>query len=188
VDADDLMAEVVNMATESTQERGHLDGMSEKERNQLYEMIGMGGLKYYLLKVDPHKRMKFTPDESIELNGNTGPFIQYAHARIQSLLSKFDAVNSLDSLKINAPEKELIKLLSEYPEVVKEAGKNHSPALIANYAYELVKSFNTFYQSFTIMNEEDESLKKARIVLSHNIGKVIHSSMKMLGIQVPNRM
>lgn len=188
VDADDLMAEVVNMATESTQERGHLEGMSDKERSELYEMIGMGGLKYYLLKVDPHKRMKFNPDESIELNGNTGPFIQYAHARIQSLLSKFDTVKLSDSLKINAPEKELIKLLSEYPEVVKEAGKNHSPALIANYTYELVKSFNTFYQSYSIMNEEDESLKNARIVLSDNIGKVIHSSMKMLGIQVPNRM
>ena len=188
VDADDLMAEVVNMATESTKERGHLEGMSEKERGQLYEMIGMGGLKYYLLKVDPHKRMKFNPDESIELNGNTGPFIQYAHARIQSLLSKFETVESLDSLEINTPEKELIKLLSEYPEVVSEAGKNHSPALIANYAYELVKSFNTFYQSHSIMNEENESLKKARIVLSHNIGKVIHSSMKMLGIEVPNRM
>ena len=132
--------------------------------------------------------MKFNPDESIELNGNTGPFIQYAHARIQSLLSKFNTVESMDSLKINAPEKELIKLLSEYPEVVHEAGKNHSPALVANYAYELVKSFNTFYQAHSIMNEEDESLKKARIVLSHTIGKVIHSSMKMLGIQVPNRM
>jgi arginyl-tRNA synthetase len=188
VDADDLMAEVVNMATESTQERGHLDGMSDKERSKLYEMIGMGGLKYYLLKVDPHKRMKFNPDESIELNGNTGPFIQYAHARIQSLLSKFDTVKLSDSLKINAPEKELIKLLSEYPEIVKEAGKNHSPALIANYSYELVKSFNTFYQAYSIMNEEDESLKNARIVLSDNIGKVIHSSMNMLGIQVPNRM
>jgi len=188
VDADDLMAEVVNMATESTQERGHLEGMSDKERSELYEMIGMGGLKYYLLKVDPHKRMKFNPDESIELNGNTGPFIQYAYARIQSLLSKFDTVKISDSLKINAPEKELIKLLSEYPEIVKEAGKNHSPALIANYTYELVKSFNTFYQSFSIMNEEDESLKNARIVLSDNIGKVIRSSMKMLGIQVPNRM
>lgn len=188
VDADDLMAEVVNMAKESTQERGHLEGMSDKERSKLYEMIGMGGLKYYLLKVDPHKRMKFNPDESIELNGNTGPFIQYAYARIQSLLSKFDTIKSLSSLKINAPEKELIKLLSEYPEVVKEAGKNHSPALIANYAYELVKSFNTFYQSYSIMNEEDESLKNARIVLSDNIGKVIHSSMRMLGIQVPNRM
>jgi arginyl-tRNA synthetase len=188
VDADDLMEEVVNMASESTQERGHLEGMSDKERRQLYEMIGMGGLKYFLLKVDPHKRMKFNPDESIELNGNTGPFIQYAHARIQSLLSKFDTVDSLDSLKINAPEKGLIKLLSEYPDIVKEAGKNHSPALIANYAYELVKSFNTFYQSHSIMNEEDESLKKARIVLSQNIGKVIRSSMKMLGIQVPDRM
>ncbi|MEX1191631.1 MAG: arginine--tRNA ligase [Brumimicrobium sp.] len=188
VDADDLMAEVVSIAKESTQERGHLEGMNEKEREALYEMIGMGGLKYFLLKVDPHKRMKFNPDESIELNGNTGPFIQYTYARIQSLLSKFEIVNLNNQLAINNPEKELIKILSEYPSIIKEAGKNYSPALIANYTYELVKTFNTFYQAHSIMNESNEALKNARIILSENVGKVIYSSMKMLGIQVPNRM
>lgn len=187
VDADDIMEEVVEMATTSTQERGHLDGMSEKERENLYEMIGLGGLKYFLLKVDPKKRMKFDPDESIELNGNTGPFIQYAHARIQSLMSKI-AVNEEAGIKINAPEKEVIKQLAEYPAVVREAAENFSPALIANYSYELVKSFNGFYQQYSVINETDEALKNARILLSQNVGKVIASAMKLLGIDVPNRM
>ncbi len=187
VDADDLMEEVVKMAKESTQERGHLDGMEDQQREELYEMIGLGGLKYYLLKVDPHKRMKFNPDESIELNGNTGPFIQYAHARIQSLLSKV-SVNSDVEVNINDPEREIIKLLADYPMIIKEAGINYSPALIANYIFELVKSFNSFYQSYSVMNETDESLKNARIIISVNVGKVISSSMRLLGINVPNRM
>lgn len=187
VDADDLMEEVVQMAKTSTQERGHLEGMDEKQREELYEMIGLGGLKYYLLKVDPHKRMKFNPDESIELNGNTGPFIQYAHARVQSLLSKVDTNKDVE-VRINAPEKEIIKLLADYPMTIKEAGVNYSPALIANYIYELVKSFNSFYQSYSVMNETDESLKNARISISQNVGKVISSSMQLLGINVPNRM
>ncbi len=187
VDADDIMEEVVQMATASTKERGHLDGMAEKDRKDLYEMIGLGGLKYFLLKVDPKKRMKFDPNESIELNGNTGPFIQYAHARIQSLVNKV-ALDEVGEIKINAPEKEIIKQLSEYPTVVKEAGENYSPALIANYTYELVKSFNGFYQQYSVINETDEALKNARIVLSQNVGKVIASAMKLLGIDVPNRM
>lgn len=187
VDADDLMEEVVKMAKESTQERGHLEGLNDNQREELYEMIGMGGLKYYLLKVDPHKRMKFNPDESIELNGNTGPFIQYAHARIQSLMSKVEEV-TMDGLSINDPEKEIIKQLAEYPSIVKEAGQNYSPAIIANYTYELVKSYNSFYQSYSVLNEEDTALKNARIVISKNVGKVIKSSMHLLGINVPNRM
>tara|TARA_B100000508_G_C11465884_1_gene282591 strand:+ start:75285 stop:77180 length:1896 start_codon:yes stop_codon:yes gene_type:complete len=187
VDADDLMEEVVQMAKTSTQERGHLDGLTDEQREELYEMIGLGGLKYYLLKVDPHKRMKFNPDESIELNGNTGPFIQYAHARIQSLLSKVKADKDA-TLKIDQAEKEIIKQLADYPMIVREAGVNFSPALIANYIYELVKSFNSFYQSYSVMNETDESLKNARIIISQNVGKVIHSSMSLLGIKVPNRM
>lgn len=187
VDADDLMEEVVKMAKESTQERGHLEGMEDQQREELYEMIGLGGLKYYLLKVDPHKRMKFNPDESIELNGNTGPFIQYAHARIQSLLSKVSVNNDVE-VNINAPEKEIIKLLADYPMIIKEAGINYSPALIANYIFDLVKSFNSFYQSYSVMNETDESLKNARIIISENVGKVINSSMRLLGINVPNRM
>lgn len=187
VDADDLMEEVVKMAKESTQERGHLEGMEEDQREALYEMIGLGGLKYFLLKVDPHKRMKFNPDESIELNGNTGPFIQYAHARIQSLLSKVEVKSDVE-ININQPEKEIIKLLADYPLIIKEAGANYSPALIANYIYDLVKSFNSFYQTYSVMNETDDSLKNARILISENVGKVINSSMRLLGINVPNRM
>jgi arginyl-tRNA synthetase len=187
VDADDLMDEVVKMAEASTQERGHLEGMNDKQRAALNEMIGIGGLKYYLLKVDPHKRMKFNPDESIELNGNTGPFIQYAHARIQSLLSKVSEDEKVD-VAVGGPEKEIIKLLADYPTVVKEAGANYSPALIANYTYELVKTFNSFYQSYSVMNETDQSLKNARIVISKNVAKVIKSAMQLLGIDVPNRM
>lgn len=188
VDADDLMEEVVSKAKESTQERGHLDGMSDKDRNKLYELIGLGGLKYYLLKVDPQKRMKFNPEESIELNGNTGPFIQYAHARIQSLLSKAEGYEMVDSLKIGQEEKLIVKQLSLFPEIIKEAGENHSPALIANYTFELVKQYNSFYQSVSILNEEDKSLKSARLMISENVAKVIRLAMQLLGIDVPNRM
>ncbi|RYM33016.1 arginine--tRNA ligase [Brumimicrobium glaciale] len=188
VDADDLMEEVVSMAKESTKERGHLDGMTDAERESLYEMIGMGGLKYYLLKVDPQKRMKFNPDESIELNGNTGPFIQYAYARINSLMTKVELVNPEKEMAIDHAEKELIKQLSEFPVVIKEAGQNYSPALIANYTFELVKNYNSFYQAFSVMKEENIALKNARILISQNTGKVIHTAMRLLGINVPNRM
>lgn len=188
VDADDLMEEVVQKAKESTKERGHIDGLSEVDRNKLYEMIGLGGLKYYLLKVDPQKRMKFNPEESIELTGNTGPFIQYAHARIQSLLLKAVSVELDKKWEMNTPEKSLIKLLHEYPVVVKEAGTNHSPALVANYAYELVKEFNSFYQSVSILNEENSALKSTRLIICASCAKVIASAMGLLGIQVPNRM
>ncbi|SFT51692.1 arginyl-tRNA synthetase [Lishizhenia tianjinensis] len=188
VDADDLMAEVVHDAMESTKERGHLDGLSEEERNDLYEMIGLGGLKYFLLKVDPQKRMKFDPKESIDLNGNTAPFIQYAHARIQSLLSKAGELKAFNTTAYGAQEKELIKLLASFPETVAEAGKNHSPALIANYTFELVKLYNTFYQSVYILNEPNEELKQLRLALSANVAKVIKQAMLLLGIKVPNRM
>lgn len=188
VDADDLMEEVVQMAKDSTQERGHIEGMSEIERENLYETIGMGGLKYYLLKVDPHKRMKFNPDESIELNGNTGPFIQYAYARINSLMTKVELVNPETEMAIDQAEKDLIKQLNEFPLVIKEAGTNFSPALIANYTFELVKNYNSFYQAFSVMKEENIALKNARILISQNTGKVIHTAMRLLGIHVPNRM
>ncbi len=188
VDADDLMEEVVSMAKESTKERGHIEGMTEAERENLYEMIGMGGLKYYLLKVDPQKRMKFNPDESIELNGNTGPFIQYAYARINSLMTKVELVNPETEMAIDFAEKELIKQLGEFPLVIKEAGQNYSPALIANYTFELVKNYNSFYQAFSVMKEENIALKNARILISQNTGKVIHTAMRLLGINVPNRM
>lgn len=188
VDADELMEEVVTSAKEMTQERGHLEGMTEDEKEQLFKTIGMGGLKYYLLKVDPKKRMMFNPLESIELNGNTGPFIQYAHARIQSLIAKSEGDRDIKNTDIVSVEKELIKTLVEFPGVVDEAAKSFSPALIANYTYEMVKLFNQFYQNVPILIEEDSNKKNLRLVLSKNVGKVIATSMNLLGIQVPNRM
>jgi arginyl-tRNA synthetase len=153
VDADDLMDEVIGKAAEMTRERGHLEGMSEQEKEALFRTIGMGGLKYYLLKVDPKKRMLFNPEESIELNGNTGPFIQYAHARIRSLISKAGEIpESTKASELLPEEKEIIQLLTEYPEAVKEAGKELSPAVIANFSYELVKAYNHFYLSIFSMN------------------------------------
>ena len=188
VDADDLMEEVVTMAEAGTSERGHLEGLSEQQKQDLYEMIGMGGLKYFLLKVDPQKRMKFNPDESIELNGNTGPFIQYAHARIKSLLNKFTGEIATNQLALTENEKELVKIMSEFPSTLKEAGLNYSPALIANYSFELVKQFNTFYQSVSILNEENEALKHTRLLIATNIAEIISNAMGLLGIRVPDRM
>lgn len=191
VDADDLMQEVVDSATEMTKERGHLDGMSNEERTSLFNLIGMGGLKYYLLKVDPKKRMLFNPEESIELNGNTGPFIQYTHARIKSLLAK--SVISLEtpiqsSVELLSEEVEIIKLLNEFPSVIEEAATQLSPAVIANYTYELVKTYNHFYQAIPILIEMDEAKKEMRLVLSANVAKVIRLAMRLLGVAVPERM
>lgn len=188
VDADDLMEEVIQSAREMTQERGHLEGMSESERDALFRQIGMGGLKYYLLKVDPKKRMMFNPEESIELNGNTGPFIQYTHARIQSLLSKAGEIGAWSEASLKTEERELIKQLNLFPEVVEQAAKEYSPALIANYTFELVKAYNQFYQAVPVLIEENIASKNARLVLSRNVAKVVRLSMQLLGIEVPNRM
>ena len=188
VDADDLMAEVVQSAKEMTQERGYLEGMTEVDKEDLFQLIGMGGLKYYLLKVDPKKRMMFDPAESIELNGNTGPFIQYAHARIKSLLARGGETKTLNAKELATAEKEVIKLLVEYPSIIQEAGRELSPAVICNYIFELVKLYNQFYQNIPILIEEDEELKNMRLVLSKNIAKVIVSSMCLLGVRVPERM
>ena len=188
VDADDLMSDVVNSAKEMTQERGHIEGMTDDEKNELFDLIGMGGLKYYLLKVDPKKRMMFNPEESIELNGNTGPFIQYTHARIKSLLRKAGDLGALKSVSIIPEEKEIMKQLAEFNSVVSEAGKNYSPALIANYTYELVKLYNHFYQAVPILIEEDEDLKNMRLILSKNVAKVIDLAMRLIGVKVPERM
>jgi len=190
VDADDLMQEVVDKAAEMTRERGHLEGMTEDQKNALFKLIGLGGLKYYLLKVDPKKRMMFNPEESIELNGNTGPFIQYAHARIKSLLTKagtFDW-NLQTAISLKEEEREIIKLLLQFPEVVREAGSLLSPAIIANYSYELVKAYNHFYQAVSILNEPDAATKGFRLELSKKVAQVIQSSTSLLGIQVPERM
>jgi arginyl-tRNA synthetase len=189
VDADDLMQEVIDAATESTQERGHIENMSEAERQHLFQTIGLGGLKYYLLKVDPKKRMMFNPAESIDLQGNTGPFIQYAYARIQSLLSKtgkpeVQSLNTLEESELN-----LIKELSEFPKVLVSAAQNYSPAEIANYTYELVKSYNQFYQSVpSIVNETDAAQKALRVNISYSVGQVVKTAMHLLGIAVPERM
>lgn len=188
VDADDLMEEVIQSAKEMTAERGHLEGMSDADRETLYRTIGMGGLKYYLLKVDPRKRMLFNPAESIELNGHTGPFIQYAHARIQSLLGKADTYKLDTDTAVGTSEKEIIKQLVLYPSVIEEAAKTYSPSVVANYTYELVKLFNQFYQNVMILSETDEKQKALRLAVSENVAKVIKSSMDLLGITVPNRM
>ena len=188
VDADDLMHEVIDKAGALTAERGHLEGMTKEDINTLCRTIGMGGLKYYLLKVDPKKRMMFNPDESIELNGNTGPFIQYAYARINSLINRSGGIQSYNSIELKEEEREIIKLLIEYPTVVKEAGKMYSPAVIANHIYELVKSFNQFYQAVPILIEENQDAKNLRLELSKNVAKVIKSSMKLIGVEVPERM
>ncbi|MCO6499171.1 MAG: arginine--tRNA ligase [Vicingus serpentipes] len=191
VDADDLMNMIVGDAKAMTQERGHLEGMSEEEKEDLYSLIGLGGLKYFLLKVDPKKGMIFDPKESIDLNGNTGPFIQYAHARIQSLLSKANELGytkSYTAVEMNAKEQELIKLLNDYPTIIKEAGENYSPAVIANYTFDLVKEFNNFYQTVPILKEEDKNKLAFRLSLSEKIGSVVQSAMLLLGVQVPDKM
>ena len=189
VDADDLMQDVVDAATEMTQERGHIADMSDEQREQLYSMIGLGGLKYYLLKVDPRKGMVFNPEESIELNGNTGPFVQYAHARIKSLLRKAPEIEEMNTgIELGYEEKELIKHLNGFPSVIEEAASSYSPSLVINYIYELVKMYNQFYQSFGILKEENAVLRNMRLILSRNVAKVIQLGMKPLGINVPEQM
>jgi arginyl-tRNA synthetase len=191
VDADDLMNEVIEKATELTRERGHLEGMPESEKNQLFSQIGLGGLKYYLLKVDPKKRMMFNPEESIDLNGNTGPFIQYTYARIESLLAKAAfkySTYKLDSYTILEEEKLIIKTLKSFPSVIDEASKTYSPALIANFVYELVKNYNHFYQSVKILTEENPTIKEARLTISAEVAKTIQKCLKLLGIEAPKRM
>ena len=190
VDADDLVAEMVKTAGEISEELGKLEGYSEEEKEELYRVIGLGALKYYILKVDPRKRILFNPEESVDFQGNTGPFIQYTYARIQSILRKaeFDYSKAITDYKLNDKEKELIKQLQLYPETVVLAAENHSPALVANYTYDLVKEFNSFYQNVTILGTEDEIEKKFRVQLSKAVGDVIKSSFGLLGIQVPERM
>lgn len=190
VDADDLMAEVVEEARKMTEERGHIEGMNEEERLALYNMIGMGGLKYYLLKVDPKKGMLFKPDESLEMTGNTGPFIQYTHARIKSLLTKTGEAESTHAEALVAEERDVIKQLSEFPVVLNEAASHYSPALIVNYCYELVKLYNHFYQNknLSVLNESNADLKNMRIIMSRNVARVIANAMALLGVRVPERM
>jgi arginyl-tRNA synthetase len=193
VDADDLVAGMIEVARKVSEELGKLDGYTEKEKENIYCMVALGALKYFILKVDPKKTMMFNPEESIDFNGNTGPFIQYTYARIQSVLRKAaDAgiiiPDQISEISLNEKESVLIKILSSFPDVVKEAGENHSPALVANFVYELVKEFNQFYHDITIMNEPDEEIRKFRLLLAKTIGITIKNGFSLLGIEVPERM
>lgn len=194
VDADDLMAEMIEVARKTSEELGKLDGYTDEEALETYKTIALGALKYFILKVDPKKNMLFNPEESIDFNGNTGPFIQYTYARIRSVLRKAaekgmePAINFDSSLTISEKETELIKTISLYPATVCEAAEAYSPAVIANYIYNLVKEFNQFYHDHSIMNEEDENVRKFRLVLSANVAKIVKSGMSLMGISVPERM
>jgi len=189
VDADDLMEEMVSTAKNIAKELGKLEGMTDEQANTLYETVGMGALKYFMLKVDPRKRMLFDPAESIDFNGNTGPFIQYTYARIQSLKRKHTAEVALPSaVDITAKEQEIIKLLTEFPAVIQEAAANYSPALVANFVYELVKEFNNYYQNTAILTAESEDLINFRLGLATKVGEVIQTAMRLLGAGVPDRM
>ena len=193
VDADDLVDEMVGTATEISKELGKLDGLTEEEISSICEMIGLGGLKYFILKVDPRKNMTFNPKESIDFNGNTGSFIQYTHARICSVLRKaaeqgISLAELNKDIEIKEKEVSLIQVLAAFPAVVAQAGKEYSPSLIANYTYDLVKEYNQFYHDFSILKEENADLKNMRLVLSANVAKVIKSAMSLLGIKVPEKM
>ncbi|MBP9848108.1 MAG: arginine--tRNA ligase [Flavobacterium sp.] len=190
VDADDLMAEMTTTAQTISEELGKLDGYSEDEKAVLFKTIGIGALKYYMLKVDPKKQMMFNPEESVDFAGNTGPFIQYTYARIQSILRKadFDTSISISGLELHEKEKELIKQVQLFPEVIQNAAANHSPALIANYTYDLVKEFNSFYQQVSILGEENHDKKVFRVQLSKSFGNTIKNAFQLLGIEVPERM
>jgi len=190
VDADDLIEDMASTAEEISEELGKLDGYSPEEKMELYKTIGLGALKYYVLKVDPKKRILFDPKESIDFQGNTGPFIQYTYARIQSILRKANLKDggSGNTTSLHPKEKELIKQIQLFPEVVQNAADNYSPALIANYTYDLVKEFNSFYQNVSILGADNENEKAFRVQLSHVVANTIKNSFGLLGIQVPERM
>lgn len=191
VDADDLMALMVSDAKKTSEELGKFDDMSEDERNEIARIVGMGALKYFILKVDARKNMLFNPEESIDFNGNTGPFIQYTYARIRSILRKAGEQGASEApltAVLSDKETELIQKMSEYGAAVEQAGKDYSPSGIANYCYELTKVFNQFYHDYSILNEVDEQKKLVRLVIARNVAKVIRNGMALLGIEVPERM
>lgn len=193
VDADDLMDEMVNTAKETSMQLGKLENCSKEEADKIASIIGLGALKYFILKVDPRKNMTFNPKESIDFNGNTGPFIQYTYARIQSVLRKAaeagisEAYNA-DAVVLSEKEVSLIQRLTDFPSLVEEAGRTYSPALIANYAYDLVKEYNQFYHDFSILREENADVRAFRLNLSRTVGDIIKRAMWLLGIEVPERM
>lgn len=190
VDADDLMQDMTDTAKQISEDLGKLDSYSAEEKAKLYKTIGLGALKYYILKVDPKKRILFNPEESVDFAGNTGPFIQYTYARIRSIIRKadfdFSAKSNIEEL--HEKEKELVKQIELFPEVIQNAAQNHSPALIANYTYDLVKEYNSFYQSVHILGETDLTKKIFRVQLSQKVAEVIKSALTLLGIEVPERM
>jgi arginyl-tRNA synthetase len=194
VDADDLMAEMIATAKETSQELGKLDGLTQEEADNIARIVGLGALKYFILKVDARKNMTFNPKESIDFNGNTGPFIQYTYARIQSVLRKAKEAgieiptNLPTGIQLSEKEEGLIQMLADFASVVKEAGTTYSPSGIANYCYELVKEYNQFYHDFSILREENEALKIFRLALSENVAKIVRLGMGLLGIEVPDRM
>lgn len=195
VDADDLMEMMVADAKRTSEEAGKFDDMTEEERNEIARIVGMGALKYFILKVDARKNMLFNPEESIDFNGNTGPFIQYTHARIRSILRKAETELGIRNVELgvesaepNEKEVELIQKMNGYADVVAQAGKDYSPSGIANYCYELTKEFNQFYHDYSILREEDEQKRMFRLVLAKNVAKILKNGMALLGIEVPERM
>lgn len=190
VDADDLMLEMQSTAQKITEELGKLEGMSAADKQSLYHTIGLGALKYFILKVDPKKRILFDPESSVDFTGNTGPFIQYTYARIQSILrkAKLTAEGNTASLDIDIKEKEIIKQLMEYPTIVEQAASQYSPAVIANFTYDLVKLFNSFYQNITILGEKDETLQAFRVLLTQQVAATLLQSSSLLGIHLPDQM
>ena len=191
VDADDLMSNLVNNAKKISQDLGKTKGMGQNDIDSLYETVGLGALKYFILKVDPHKNMLFNTEESIDFNGNTGPFIQYTYARIQSLLRNCDyqlLLDFHDDYKLNSSEKNLIKLMCQFPNILSDSAKHLNPSLLANYSYELSKEFNQFYQSYSILNNKSKNITILRLVISKKISEIIKSSMTLLGILMPDKM
>ena len=195
VDADDLMATMVADAKQMSEDKvNKLEGISEEEKNEIARIVGMGALKYFILKVDARKNMLFNPEESIDFNGNTGPFIQYTYARIRSILRKAAEANVnipvvlADNAPLNEKEIELIQKMNEYGAAVEQAGKDYSPSGIANYCYELTKLFNQFYHDYSILNADSDDEKAVRLVIAKNVAKTIKNGMALLGIEVPERM
>lgn len=194
VDADDLMAEMIDTAKETSNELGKLDGLTKEEADNIARIVGLGALKYFILKVDARKNMTFNPKESIDFNGNTGPFIQYTYARIQSVLRKakeagIEIPAQLPaSIELSEKEEGLIQMVADFAAIVKQAGEDYSPSIIANYTYDLVKEYNQFYHDFSILREENEAVKVFRLALSENVAKVVRLGMGLLGIEVPDRM
>jgi len=191
VDADDLIQDITDAAADMTRERGKLDDVPEAERQELYATLGLGALKYFILKVDPQRRMLFNPEESVAINGDTGPFIQYSYARTQSILRRGKellANNAFELSSLHPKEKNLVLMLNEFPQVIKEAGAAYSPALVANYVYEVAKEYNQFFHDVPIFPEQNEDIRKFRVLLSGKVGDVIRYGMDLLGIRVPQRM